>query len=113
VELGTLTFGHARALLALKDHPDVEKLGMRVVQLSLSVRQTETMVQNVLTPEHKVKEPKAEAVVDPNVREVKDRLQRALGLKVSIEDRNGRGRVIIEYSKLEEFDTLLEQLAGK
>src|SRR5215472_4229937 len=112
VELGNLTFGHARALLALKDHPDLEKLGMKVVALSLSVRQTETMVQNVLVPERKATEPKPAPVVDPNVREVKDRLQRALGLKVTIEDRNGRGRVIIEYLKLDEFDTLLEQLAG-
>ena len=71
------------------------------------------MVQNVLNPERKAKEPKPEPVVDPNVREVKDQLQRALGLKVSIEDRNGRGRVIIEYSRLEDFDTLLEQLSGK
>jgi len=113
VESGQLSFGHARALLALRDHPELEKVAGRVVSLSLSVRQTESMVQNVLNPEQKTKEPKPEPVVDPNVREVKDRLQRALGLKVSIEDRNGRGKVIIEYSKLEEFDTLLEQLAGK
>ena len=113
VESGELSFGHARALLALRDHPELEKVADKVVALSLSVRQTETMVQNVLNPERKAKEPKPEAVVDPNVREVKDQLQRALGLKVSIEDRNGRGRVIIEYSRLEEFDTLLEQLSGK
>ena len=112
VESGQLSFGHARALLALRDHPDLEKVAGRVVALSLSVRQTESMVQNVLNPEQKVKERKPEPVVDPNVREVKERLQRALGLKVSIEDRNGRGKVIIEYSHLEEFDTLLEQLAG-
>ena len=113
VESGELSFGHARALLALRDHPELEKVAHKVVALSLSVRQTETMVQNVLNPERKAKEPKPEAVVDPNVREVKDQLQRALGLKVSIEDRNGRGRVIIEYSRLEEFDTLLGQLSGK
>ena len=113
VESGELSFGHARALLALRDHPDLEKVVRKVTALSLSVRQTESMVQNVLSPERKEKEPKPETVVDPNVREVKDQLQRALGLKVSIEDKNGRGRVIIEYSKLEEFDTLLEQLAGK
>jgi ParB family transcriptional regulator, chromosome partitioning protein len=113
VESGALSFGHARALLALRDHPDLEKVANKIVALSLSVRQTETMVQNALNPERKTKEPKSEAVVDPNVREVKDQLQRALGLKVSIEDRNGRGRVIIEYSRLEEFDTLLEQLSGK
>jgi ParB family chromosome partitioning protein len=44
------------------------------------------------------------------VREAQDRLQRSLGLKVRIEDKNGRGRVIIEYSRLEDFDTLLEML---
>ncbi|HEY3625804.1 MAG TPA: ParB/RepB/Spo0J family partition protein [Terracidiphilus sp.] len=113
VESGELSFGHARALLALRDHPDLEKIAKKVAALSLSVRQTESMVQNVLNPERKEKVTKPETVVDPNVREVKDRLQRALGLKVSIEDKNGRGKVIIEYSHLEEFDTLLEQLAGK
>jgi len=46
------------------------------------------------------------------VKEVAERLQRALGLRVRIEDKHGRGRVIIEYGKLEEFDALLEQLAG-
>jgi ParB family chromosome partitioning protein len=40
-------------------------------------------------------------------------LQRSLGLKVDIEDHNGHGKVIIEYGKLEDFDTLLEQLAGE
>jgi ParB family chromosome partitioning protein len=113
VESGVLSFGHARALLALRDHPDLEKIAKKVVSLSLSVRQAESMVQGVLNPEHKEKAVKPEPVVDPNVREVKDQLQRALGLKVTIEDKNGRGRVIIEYSKLEEFDALLEQLAGK
>ncbi|HKF48749.1 MAG TPA: ParB/RepB/Spo0J family partition protein [Terracidiphilus sp.] len=113
VEGGELTFGHARALLGLTGRPELEKVAARVSALSLSVRQTETMVQGVLNPEkQETKEPKPEASVDPNVREVKDRLQSALGLKVTIEDKNGRGKVIIEYAKLEDFDTLLERLAG-
>ncbi len=113
VESGELTFGHARALLGLNHHPGFEKAAQRVASLSLSVRQTEALVQNMLYPERAKKEAKAEPPVDPNVREVKERLQRALGLKVSIEDHSGRGRVIIEYARLEDFDTLLEQLAGK
>ena len=113
VESGDLSFGHARALLALEHAEEMEKAVQRVAALSLSVRQTETYVQGLLHPERPKKEPKAEPVIDPNVREVKDRLQRALGLKVSIEDHKGRGKVIIEYAKLEDFDTLLEQLAGK
>ena len=112
VEAGDLTFGHAKALLGLSQRPDIEKAALRAISLSLSVRQTETYVQSLLNPEQKKKEAKPEEVVDPNVREVEERLQRALGLKVHIEDRKGRGKVIIEYADLADFDTLLEQLAG-
>ena len=113
VETGALTFGHARALLALGQHPELEKTAQRVAQLSLSVRQTETLVMGMLNPERLRKEPKPVPPVDPNVREVAERLQRALGLKVQIEDKNGRGRVILSYSRLEDFDALLERLAGE
>jgi ParB family chromosome partitioning protein len=114
VEAGSLSFGHARALLSFEHPEEIEKAAKRVVDLSLSVRQTETYVQGLMHPERAAKkEPKPEAPIDPNVREVQQRLQRALGLKVHIEDHDGRGKVIIEYAKLEDFDTLLEQLAGE
>ena len=113
VEAGELSFGHARTLLAFEHPEEIEKAAKRVVDLSLSVRQTETYVQGLMHPERAKKNPKPEAPVDPNVRDVQQRLQRALGLKVHIEDRNGRGRVIIDYARLEDFDTLLEQLAGE
>jgi len=114
VESGELTFGHARALLAFEHAEEIEKAAQRVSALSLSVRQTENYVQGLIHPERNPKkEPKAEPPIDPNVREVQEQLQRALGLKVYVEDHKGRGRVIIEYAKLEDFDTLLEQLAGK
>jgi ParB family chromosome partitioning protein len=111
VESNQLSFGHAKALLGLNHHPGMEKAAQRVAQLSLSVRQTEAMVQNMLFPEKNKKEPKPEPEIDPNVKEVAERLQRALGLKVHIEDKKGRGRVIIEYADLTDFDSLLEQLA--
>lgn len=112
VESSLLSFGHAKALMGLKFHPDLEKTAQRVANLSLSVRQAETLVQGMLNPDAKKKEPKPEPPVDPNVKEVEEQLQRALGLKVHIEDKNGRGRVIIEYSDLADFDGLLEQLAS-
>jgi ParB family chromosome partitioning protein len=111
VEAGELSFGHARTLLAFEHPEEIEKAAKRVVDLSLSVRQTETYVQGLMHPERAKKNPKPETPIDPNVREVQQRLQRALGLKVHIEDRNGRGKVIIEYARLEDFDMLLEQLA--
>src|SRR5579863_9660821 len=56
VESGNLSFGHAKVLLGLKLHPDFEKTAQRVSNLSLSVRQTETLVQSILFPEKAKKE---------------------------------------------------------
>jgi len=113
VATGVLSFGHAKVLLGL-DHPEeVEKAARQILSLSLSVRQTETFVQNLQFPERlKKKEEPEPPLIDPNVREAQERLQRALGLRVRIEDKNGRGRVIIEYARLEDFDALMEQIAG-
>lgn len=113
VESGALSFGHARALLPLEDPQAIMKAAQKVVALALSVRQTESYVQRILNPEPRSSGEQKENEIDPNVKEVQDLLQRALGLKVRVEDRRGRGRVIIEYSKLEEFDRLLETLTAK
>jgi ParB family transcriptional regulator, chromosome partitioning protein len=113
VESGELSFGHARALLAFEHGEEIEKAAQKIALLSLSVRQTENYVQGLLHPEAKEKKTKPERVIDPNVRDAQERLQRALGLKVAIEDHNGRGRVIIEYARLEDFDALLDRLAGE
>lgn len=114
VESGDLSFGHARALLSLDSAEEILKAMTKVVALSMSVRQTETYVQGLMDPERKRKkgEEKAKEPLDPNVREAQDRLQRQLGLKVRIEDKNGRGRVMIEYSGLEDFDALMAALGA-
>ena len=110
VEIAELTFGHARALLAFESAEEIEKAAQRVMALSLSVRQTESYVQGILQPDRKPeKQTKLKLPLDPNVRDAQDRLQRSLGLKVTIEDRNGHGKVIIEYARLEDFDAMLER----
>ena len=111
VESGELSFGHARTLLGLSSPEEIAAAAQKVVALALSVRQTETYVQGLINPEARAE--KARKVIepqDPNVHEAQDRLQRALGLKVRIEDKSGKGRVIIEYSGLEDFDLLLTAL---
>lgn len=110
VEGGELSFGHARALLPLEDAETILKAAQKVLALSMSVRQTESYVQGLVNPETRKDKKKLEEPLDPNVREARDLLQRALGLKVTIEDRKGKGRVIIEYSSLEDFDELLETI---
>jgi ParB family chromosome partitioning protein len=114
VESGDLSFGHARTLLALDSAESITAAAQKVMALNLSVRQTESYVQGLINPEAKPKkEAKPAQPEDPNVREAQDRLQRTLGLKVHIEDKKGRGRVIIEYSGLEDFDSILTALGGQ
>jgi ParB family chromosome partitioning protein len=114
VESGDLSFGHARTLLALDSPESITAAAQKVMALNLSVRQTESYVQGLINPEAKPKkEAKPTQPEDPNVREAQDRLQRTLGLKVHIEDKKGKGRVIIEYSGLEDFDSILTALGGQ
>jgi ParB family transcriptional regulator, chromosome partitioning protein len=113
VESGELSFGHGRALLALEHGEEMEKAAQRIADRSLSVRQTESYIQGLIHPDQAKQKEKSQPTVDPNVREVQERLQRVLGLKVNIEDRGGKGRVIIEYARLEDFDALLETIGGR
>ena len=112
VEAGELSFGHAKILLGL-DVEAISTAAQRVVALSMSVRQTETYVQGLLNPESKLKEAKPELTQDANVRDAQDNLRQSLGLRVKIEDKNGKGKVIIEYSGVDDFQTILDALGEK
>ncbi len=111
VETGELSFGHAKTLLGLSSQEQMASVAKKILALSLSVRQAETYVHGLMTPDgrpekvDKVKEP-----LDPNVRDARDRLERALGMRVRIQDKRGRGRVIIEYSGIDDFDLLMRAL---
>ncbi len=108
---GTLSYSHARVLLTLDHAEDIENAVSKILSLSLSVRQAETYVQNLMFPDRPLKKDDArKPAIDPNVREAQEKLQRALGLRVKIEDKNGGGRVIIEYGRLEDFDALMGEI---
>ena len=114
VESGELSFGHARTLLAFEHAEEMEKAAQRIAALSLSVRQTESYVQGLMHPEKAAKKkPKAEAACRSQRPRSAGAAAARPGPEGHIEDHNGRGKVIIEYAKLEDFDTLLEQLAGE
>ena len=114
IEAGRLSMGHGRALLALEDREQMEAGAEFMAAGEMSVRTAELWVQDKLNPEQRAKREKREAAreraMDPNVKEAQEQLQRALGLRVRIEDRKGKGKVIIEYSGVEDFDSLLEAL---
>jgi ParB family chromosome partitioning protein len=115
LESGALSFGHGKALVSLAGFPDhLEKATHEVLQKQLSVRQTEELVNRLLNPDinEKPNEPKVETL-DPNVREAARSLERSLGVKVEIQDRKGKGKIILKYSSLEDFDRIVEVLATR
>lgn len=113
VESGELSFGHARALLALPTPEAIGTATQKVIALSLSVRATESLVQGMLNPDRREEAKINTPPLDPNVRHAQERLRQSLGLKVTIDDKRGRGRVIIEYSGVDDFDTILQALGKR
>ncbi len=114
VEAGALSFGHARTLLALENAESMRRAAQKIQALSMSVRQAETFVKGLLHPEQRIAEKaKPKQTADPNVRQMEATLREELGMKVTIEDRNGRGRITIEYADLEGFDDLVDRLTSR
>lgn len=109
---GQLTLGHGKALCALAAFPDqLEKAASEVVAKALSVRQTEDLVAKIVNPENLQKNSPEPQAVDPNVREAERALERSLGVKVEIRDRRGKGKIILKYGSLEDFDRIVGALS--
>lgn len=115
LETGVLSFGHGKVLLALAGFPEhMERAAREVIEKQLSVRQTEELVGKLLNPqavEHKQEKPPRQ--LDPNVRDAQRSLESSLGVKVEIQDRKGKGKIILKYGSLEDFDRIVEALAAK
>ncbi|HUI82716.1 MAG TPA: ParB/RepB/Spo0J family partition protein [Candidatus Binatia bacterium] len=111
MEKNLLSLGHGKALMGLESPEEIERLARRINEQALSVRQTEDAVARMSQPPA----PRAEKerILDPNVREAEKTLERSLGVRVTINDRKGKGRILIEYSSLEDFDRIMEALGRK
>ncbi|MBO6849764.1 MAG: ParB/RepB/Spo0J family partition protein [Marinobacter sp.] len=105
LEHGDLEMGHGRAMLTLPPEQQMQ-VAKQVVAKSLSVRQTEALVRRIQqeTPDRK----KRSGEVDPNIRALQDDLAERLGARVSIDHgQRGKGKLVIEYSSLDELDGIL------
>ena len=51
--------------------------------------------------------------VDPNVRAAQMDLERMLGVRVRIRDRKGKGKIVIEYHTVDDYERVVEMLRGK
>ncbi len=106
---GTLSEGHARALLGVSDPSLMEQLAERVLAKRLSVRATEALVRSKSDGKRGGKGASA-AKKGASVLDLEQRLTRALGTKVEVRDRGNRGEVAIPYADLDALDRLLEKL---
>jgi ParB family transcriptional regulator, chromosome partitioning protein len=110
---GRLGFSEARVLLQLLDPSLIERIADEAVRKHLSVTQLEELVDRTNIPLVKEETPQRARWVDPNVRAAQTEMERTLGMRVRIRDRKGKGKIVIEYATLEDFDRVVEILKRK
>lgn len=102
---GTLSLGHAKALLSLERARDQIQAAAMIVKKGLSVREAEALASRLKTP------PKTKKASQNNeLKAVEAKLRKTLGTKVCIQAKSKGGRIVIEYYSDEELDRLLEKL---
>jgi len=105
LEAGKLSAGHARCLVGVTGAADLAK---EVVRKGLNVRQTEHLVKAGGAVSTKPKT--AKPAKDSDTVALEHDLANMLGLKVEIQDKGGRGQVVIRYETLEQLDGVLARL---
>lgn len=101
LQQGTLSAGHARALLALEDPGRQLDLAREAIKGGWSVRQVEARVQAVKNP----KTPKGRSI-DPNTRAAEEKLRGKLGARVEISRKRGKGEIRIAFDNESELNRL-------
>lgn len=105
LEHGKIEMGHARALLGLAvEHQDYA--AAEVYSKRLSVRQTEALVRSYVSPKKKTQT----KTKSTDILKLEETLAETLGTKVSVEDKKGKGKLIIEYSSLDILDGIIQHI---
>jgi ParB family chromosome partitioning protein len=105
LEQGKIEMGHARAILGLGlEFQDT--VAAEVYAKKLSVRQTEALVRDYASP----KKSASQVVKSADIRSLEETLAEKLGTKVSVQDNNGKGKLVIEYSSLDTLDGILAHI---
>ncbi len=108
IRQGSLSMGHARALLAVEDVEKQIKMAKDIVHQSLSVRSVEGLAQQ--SSGKASKKTKIHRAKDADIVILEDELRKILGTKVTVEDKKGKGKLVVEYYSLNDLDRILEIL---
>jgi len=112
---GKLTYSHARTLLQLGDNAQIWRFAKKAIEEKLSVEKLEDLVLGI-NPRRGIGEAKTGGGarwVDPNVKAAQRSLETVLGMRVRIRDRHGRGKIVIEYGTIDDFERVVRMLKGK
>jgi ParB family transcriptional regulator, chromosome partitioning protein len=109
---GSLSMGHARAILSLSQEADQRRVARDVLARNLSVRETESLVKKAVEDTRPVETP-TPSPVDVHTRAAEERLRLALGTRVRIVRRGSRGRIEIDFVSEDELIRLYDQLTDK
>jgi len=108
VASGSLSAGHARALVGLPGFDDQEH-GLKVVlSRRLSVRQTEAWVKRYIPPRPRIPSPSSRSSLERLAAEI----QAAIGVEVRITGSLRRGRVVLAYNSKEQLQSLSDKLTS-
>jgi ParB family chromosome partitioning protein len=112
---GTLTMGHARALLALDDESQQRRLAREVIARGLSVRETESLAKKFSEAPPGAEAPtrRSEPNADVHTRAAEERLRLELGTRVRIVRRGSRGRIEIDFGSEDELIRIYDLLTAK
>jgi ParB family chromosome partitioning protein len=115
---GRLSFSDARELLSLDQEEHIRALAEEIVTKHLKWHEIEERVRELhglgLSGDGaEQKKPRAARWMDPNVRAAQTDMERTLGMRVRIKDRNGKGRIVIEYATVDDYERVVEMLRGK
>jgi ParB family transcriptional regulator, chromosome partitioning protein len=110
---GSVTAGHAKALLQVVDPARRDLLFARVVSEGISVREAESAAQDLNSPSGGAGKsaPRPQKPKEPELLEVEERLIEALGTKVSVKGDGRKGTIAIEYYSLEDLERIIDVLA--
>lgn len=106
LESGSLTAGHARAILSLAKTADQEKLFARIKTKGLSVREAEKYAAELAGGKTGTGKPENPAKREPELKTMEDKFIETLGTKVVINGNLKRGRIEIEYYSMDDLDRL-------
>ncbi|WP_171310242.1 ParB/RepB/Spo0J family partition protein [Enterococcus cecorum] len=105
-----LSMGQARTLLGLKDKSNLLKLANRCVKENLTVRQLEKLVSEMNEAKEKKKIPRLMKEKPYYLRESEERLMDKFGTSVAIQEKNGKGKIEIEYLSQNDLTRILDIL---